>query len=305
MFNTKKLSLSHVLLNVDNRAIFYTEGTCMPLAHTPGFSHPGSEQRARHWQLQRDAGVERLPIGEAAWPQQVLAHCQAFGVATRALAADAPCPVPELSADQRFVLSWEPLFAEVDEALALGHCLKPVLLGPLSFLWLGQARDEGFDRLDLLDQLLPVYGEILQRLSRQGVEWVQIDEPILGLELPLAWRSAFERAYHILQYSPLQKLLACHPSGLEANLGLAAGLPVAGLHIDLLRAPAQLPAVLDRLPAYKVLSLGVLEADSQWCPGKQQVPAQLEHAQQRYGANLWLVQAQSHAQAQLAQGVMA
>jgi 5-methyltetrahydropteroyltriglutamate--homocysteine methyltransferase len=213
--------------------------------------------------------------------------------------------VPELSADQRFVLSWEPLFAEVDEALARGHSVKPVLIGPLSFLWLGQPKGEAFDRLELLERLLPVYGEILQRLSRQGVEWVQIDEPILGLDLPLAWRSAFERAYHILQYSPLHKLLACHPSGLEANLGLAAGLPVAGLHIDLLRAPAQLPAVLDRLPAYKVLSLGVLDADNQWCPDPHQAPAQLEHAQQRYGANLWLAPALSLAHSERGLGQLA
>nr|BFE94600.1 hypothetical protein GCM10020185_51360 [Pseudomonas brassicacearum subsp. brassicacearum] len=97
------------------------------------------------------------------------------------------------------------MFDEVDEAHALGHQVKPVIIGPLTYLWLGKAKGEAFDKLDLLERLLPVYGEILNRLKAQGVEWVQIDEPILTLDLPQAWKSAFERAYHILQYSPLKK----------------------------------------------------------------------------------------------------
>lgn len=112
--------------------------------------------------------------------------------------------VPEFTAGQTFALSWEQLFDEVDEAHALGLRVKPVIIGPLTYLWLGKAKGCDFDKLDLLERLLPVYGEILNRLKTQGVEWVQIDEPILTLDLPLAWRTAFERAYHILQYSPLK-----------------------------------------------------------------------------------------------------
>ena len=85
---------------------------------------------------------------------------------------------------------------------------------------------------------------------------MQIDEPILTLDLPQEWKNAFERAYHILQYSPLKKLLATYFSGLQDNLGLAVGLPVQGLHIDAVRAPDQLLHVLDRLPTYKILSVG-------------------------------------------------
>lgn len=297
----------------------------------PALQQVGRELRARHWQVQRDAGIELLPVGDFAWYDQVLAHSLAFGAIPQrfstarghdgrptldtlfamARGASTCCGgahgdaqhaqeltkwfdtnyhylVPEFTADQRFLLSWEQLFEEVDEALALGHNVKPVLIGPLTYLWLGKAKGEAFDKLDLLERLLPVYGEILSRLSRQGVEWVQIDEPILGLDLPQAWKSAFERAYHILQYSPLKKLLACYFSGLEDNLGLAAGLPVDGLHVDLVRAPGQLPAVLDRLPAYKVLSLGVVNGRNVWRCDLEQAQALLEQAQQRFGANLWV-----------------
>lgn len=291
----------------------------------------GRELRARHWQVQKEAGIELLPVGDFAWYDQVLAHSVAFGAIPERFAAtrgDDGLPtldtvfamargattccgssqgqaqyaqeltkwfdtnyhylVPEFSADQRFLLSWEQLFDEVAEAQALGHAVKPVLIGPLTYLWLGKAKGEGFDKLDLLERLLPVYGEILSRLARQGVEWVQIDEPILCLDLPQAWKSAFERAYHILQYSPLKKLVATYFGALEDNLGLAVSLPVDGLHVDLVRAPEQLPAVLDRLPSYKVLSLGVVNGRNVWRCDLDQALEQLQQARQRFGSNLWV-----------------
>ena len=96
------------------------------------------------------------------------------------------------------------------------------------------------------------------------MEWVQIDEPILALDLPQDWKNAFERAYNLLQREPGKKLIATYFAGLEDNLGLAASLPVDGLHIDLVRAPEQFPTILDRLPAYKVLSLGVVNGRNVW-----------------------------------------
>lgn len=196
--------------------------------------------------------------------------------------------VPEFTRDQRFQLSWEQLFEEVDEATALGHQVKPVIIGPLTYLWLGKAKDGGFDKLELLDRLLPIYGEILGRLAGQGVEWVQIDEPILSLDLPQDWKNAFERAYHSLQYSPLKKLIATYFGGLEDNLGLAVALPVAGLHVDLVRAPEQLPALLDRLPTYKVLSLGVVNGRNVWRCDLEAAHEGLLEAKLRFADNLWV-----------------
>lgn len=172
--------------------------------------------------------------------------------------------VPEFTADQQFVLSWEQLFEEVDEAQALGHTVKPVVIGPLTYLWLGKAKGGDFDKLELLDRLLPLYDQILNRLAAQGVEWVQLDEPILALDLPQDWKNAYERVYNIIQRAPLKKLIATYFGGLEDNLGLAANLPVDGLHIDLVRAPEQYPTILDRLPAYKVLSLGLVNGRNVW-----------------------------------------
>ena len=285
----------------------------------------GRELRAKHWQLQKDAGIDLVPVGDFAWYDQVLTHSLTFGVVPERFAKTGEKPtidtlfamgrgvvesgccggahaqemtkwfdtnyhylVPELTADQEFSLSWEQLFEEVDEALALGHTVKPVVIGPLTWLWLGKVKGEEFNKLDLLDKLLPIYGQIFQRLAAQGVEWVQIDEPILSLDLPQEWKNAFERAYNLLQREPVKKLVATYFAGLEDNLGLAAGLPVDGLHIDLVRAPEQYPTILDRLPAYKVLSLGVVNGRNVWRCDLEKVLETLKHAQERLGDRLWV-----------------
>ncbi|SFU68111.1 5-methyltetrahydropteroyltriglutamate--homocysteine S-methyltransferase [Halomonas korlensis] len=201
--------------------------------------------------------------------------------------------VPELHAGQSFRLASSALFDQVDEALAAGHPVKVTLLGPLTWLWLGKIRDEPpageeFDRLALLEALLPVYGEILTRLAEQGVEWVQLDEPALVQDLPRAWQQAYERAYHVLGGAPVKLLLASVYGGLGDNLGLAVNLPVAGLHIDAVRAPEQLEAVLDRLPAYKVLSAGAIDGRNVWRADLARLRDSLMEARRRLGERLWL-----------------
>ncbi|KQO31192.1 5-methyltetrahydropteroyltriglutamate--homocysteine methyltransferase [Pseudomonas sp. Leaf83] len=294
-----------------------------------GLRAVGQRLRAEHWQLQKDAGIDLLPVGDFAWYDQVLAHSLAFGVIPERFRPAAGKPtldtlfamargavankssgtccggahaqemtkwfdtnyhylVPEFREDQQFALSWEQLFEEVAEAHALGHKVKPVLIGPLTYLWLGKVKGGDFDKLELLESLLPVYGEIFQRLAAQGVEWVQIDEPILVLDLPQEWKNAFERAYNLIQREPCKKLIATYFGGLEDNLGLAANLPVDGLHIDLVRAPEQYPTILDRLPAYKVLSLGVVNGRNVWRCDLEKALEVLRHAHERLGERLWV-----------------
>lgn len=292
----------------------------------------GQQLRASHWQIQKQAGIDLLPVGDFAWYDQVLTHSLTFGViperfrskdnakptlqtlfamARGAVGHDSCCGgahaqemtkwfdtnyhylVPEFSADQQFELSWEQLFEEVDEAIALGHQVRPVVIGPLTYLWLGkikgaESEDKSFDKLELLERLLPLYGEIFQRLAAQGVEWVQIDEPILVLDLPQEWKNAFERAYNLLQKEPLKKLIATYFGGLEDSLGLAAGLPTDGLHIDLVRAPEQYPTILDRLPSYKVLSLGLVNGRNVWRCDLEKALEVVRHAHERLGDRLWL-----------------
>jgi 5-methyltetrahydropteroyltriglutamate--homocysteine methyltransferase len=289
-----------------------------------GLRAVGKALRAQHWQVQKDAGIDLLPVGDFAWYDQVLTHSLTFGVVSErfrphdgklslhtlfAMArgvSDSCCGgahaqemtkwfdtnyhylVPEFSVDQQFKLSWEQLFEEVAEAKALGHNVKPAVIGPLTYLWLGKTKGVDFDKLDLLERLLPLYGQIFQRLAALGVEWVQIDEPILVLDLPQDWKNAFERAYNLLQSEPLKKLVATYFGGLEDNLGVAANLPVDGLHIDLVRAPEQFPTILDRLPAYKILSLGVVNGRNVWRCDLHKALEVLRLAHERLGERLWV-----------------
>ncbi|MBU0919481.1 MULTISPECIES: 5-methyltetrahydropteroyltriglutamate--homocysteine S-methyltransferase [Stutzerimonas] len=292
-----------------------------------GLRQVGRQLRAQHWQAQADAGIQLLPVGDFAWYDQVLTHSLMFGVVPQRFRPADGQPtldtlfamargvtnsccgggqaqemtkwfdtnyhylVPEFSADQEFQLSWSQLFEEVEEAQARGHTIKPVLVGPLTYLWLGKLKGEdaeGFDKLELLERLLPVYGEVLDRLAAQGVEWVQIDEPILALDLPQDWKNAFERAYNLLQRAPLKKLVATYFGGLEDNLSLAAALPVDGLHIDLVRAPEQYPLILDWLPTYKVLSLGLVNGRNVWRCDLEKALEVARHAAERLGDRLWL-----------------
>ncbi|RON75261.1 5-methyltetrahydropteroyltriglutamate--homocysteine S-methyltransferase [Pseudomonas fluorescens] len=289
-----------------------------------GLRDVGRELRKVHWNLQKNAGIDLLPVGDFAWYDQVLTHSLMFGVIperfrphdgkatlhtlfSMARGVSNTCCgeghaqemtkwfdtnyhylVPEFSVDQQFQLGWEQLFEETEEARALGHNVKPVIIGPLTYLWLGKTKGADFDKLDLLDRLLPLYGQIFARLAALGVERVQIDEPILVLDLPQDWKNAFERAYNQIQRDPLKKLLATYFGGLEENLGLAANLPVDGLHIDLVRAPDQYPTILDRLPAYKVLSLGVVNGRNVWRCDLQNALATLRHAHERLGDRLWV-----------------
>ncbi len=196
--------------------------------------------------------------------------------------------VPEFSAHTQFHLASERLFAEVAEAQALGHRAKAVLLGPLSFLWLGKSKTAGFDRFSLLESLLPVYETVLARLKAQGVEWVQIDEPILGLDLPDAWRHAFEPSYWQLARSAPKLLLATYFSPLAENLRLACQLPVAGLHVDAVRAPDELVGVADWLPSHKVLSVGTVDGRNIWRTDLDAALQKLRPVADKHQGELWL-----------------
>ncbi len=283
-----------------------------------------ADLRARHWQQQQAAGMNLLPVNDFSLYDQILDHSlllgaipsrfgdlsghshadAAFCIARGKDAQGRPVAagemtkwfdtnyhfiVPELRREQHFQLGSNKLFDEIRQARSLGHAaIKPVLPGPLTWLWLSKAEDEEFDRLELLDSLLPVYAEILQRIADLGVEWVQMDEPILSLDLPLPWKQAFESAYSRLHSSPAKLLLATYFGPLLDNLHLAARLPVDGLHVDAVRGADEITALADHLPTYKILSLGIIDGRNIWRADLGQLLARLTPLQQRLGERLWL-----------------
>ncbi len=196
--------------------------------------------------------------------------------------------VPEFHRNQNFALSWTQIIDETAEAIKLGYKAKPVLIGPLTYLWLGKEKETNFNRLDLLEKLLPVYKQLLNALAEVGAQWVQIDEPILVLDLPVEWKQAFESVYHRLQHPQLKVLVATYFGALGDNITTAINLPVAGLHIDIVRAPEQLVSVIDRLPAHKILSVGVVDGRNIWRNDLQKSLVNLQLAHERLGERLWI-----------------
>jgi 5-methyltetrahydropteroyltriglutamate--homocysteine methyltransferase len=173
--------------------------------------------------------------------------------------------VPEFHPEQRFRLASTKPIDEYLEAKALGIETRPVLLGPVSFLLLGRATVAHFDPLTLLDRLLPVYVEVLRRLKAAGARYVQMDEPCLVLDLPPGAQQAYEQAYAALSRPEHPALvLTTYFGGLEENLPLALSLPVAAVHLDLVRAPEQLDSALAHLPQDRILSLGLVNGRNVW-----------------------------------------
>ena len=258
----------------------------------------GRELRVRHWQQQKDAGVDYIPVGDFAWYDHVLTTSLMLGnVPARHQSADgqtdldtlfriargrAPTGepaaaaemtkwfntnyhyiVPEFTRGQTFTLAWTQLLDEVDEALALGYQVKPVLLGPVTYLWLGKVKGEVFDRLTLLQDILPVYQQVLAALAERGIDWVQIDEPALSLELPAKWLNAFSEAYQALQ-GHTRLLLTTYFDSISQNLSVIRQLPVQGLHVDLVHGHDDIQCIHKQLPTGWLLSVGVINGRNVW-----------------------------------------
>jgi len=199
--------------------------------------------------------------------------------------------VPEFHKDQQFKLFSTKVIDEFYDAKQLGIITKPVLIGPVSYLLLGKEKQAGFDKIDLLKNLLPVYFDILNKLKRLGAEWIQFDEPFLTFNLTEKEQQAYHETYKQLrkEFPFLKIVLATYFEGLGNNTSLATSLPVDVLHIDLVRAPQQLDEVVTRLPEKTILSLGVVDGRNVWKNDFEQSLAIVEKAKEKLGADrVWI-----------------
>ncbi len=171
--------------------------------------------------------------------------------------------VPEFEKNTRFSLNSSHLLEQIQQTRQIHRQVKPIILGPVTYLWLGKSKDDT-DKLDLLDDLLNTYAQLLHELENTGIEWVQIDEPILVMELALEWKHALRKTYYQLQATPIKLLLTTYFGQLQDNLQLACELPVDGLHLDAITAKDEISKVIDWLPTHKILSLGVINGRNIW-----------------------------------------
>ncbi|QOC22468.1 5-methyltetrahydropteroyltriglutamate--homocysteine S-methyltransferase [Wenzhouxiangella sp. AB-CW3] len=274
----------------------------------------GRELRKRHWSLQAECGLDVIPSNDFSYYDQVLDMIAMLGAIPERFADigdgkdlttyfamargtdQAPAMemtkwfdtnyhyiVPEFCHDQHFSLSSSKAIDEFLEARELGIHTRPVLIGPVSFLLLGKLRDEPCRPLDLLQRLLPVYRELLQRLVAAGADWVQIDEPFLAMDLDESARDAFQQAYDGLAGSGVRLLLATYFEGLRDNRHLACRLPVAGLHLDRIRGNDHLDELAAELHPDQTVSLGVVDGRNIWRSDLDATLELLEQARELLG----------------------
>ncbi|GAA4931504.1 5-methyltetrahydropteroyltriglutamate--homocysteine S-methyltransferase [Mucilaginibacter defluvii] len=266
----------------------------------------GKAIKEENWQTQLDAGINLIPCNDFSFYDQVLDMSLLLGVIPERFApvltevktntetdlyfamargyqqnglditalemtkwfdTNYHYLVPEFTQVQEFRIFSEKPFAEYQQARQyLGNNAKPVLIGPVTYLLLGKEKGSRFERIDLIKKLVPVYVDIINRLKQQGAEWIQIDEPVLALDLSQKEKEAFEYAYKLIsnRVNGVNILVATYFDALHDNTSLAVNLPVAALHIDLVRAPQQLNDVLAQLPESLSLSLGVIDGRNIW-----------------------------------------
>jgi 5-methyltetrahydropteroyltriglutamate--homocysteine methyltransferase len=293
-----------------------------------GLLEVGKVLKLNHWVLQKQLGVKHIPSNDFSFYDHVLDtaamlgavperytwrgpqvdlptyFAMARGAARRPGQADVAAMemtkwfdtnyhyiVPEFTAKQTFSLGSLKPVAEFLEAKAVGIHTRPVLLGPVSFLLLGKAKEPGFDPLSLLDRILPIYESVLHQLDHVGADWIQLDEPMLALDTRDEACHAFTSAYETLSKvsSGLRILVATYFEDLAANLPTAPRLPVAALHLDLVRAPEQLGKILRIIPPGLQLSLGVIDGRNIWKTDLERALNVVEQATAAIGSHRVLI----------------
>ncbi|KAI8357884.1 5-methyltetrahydropteroyltriglutamate-homocysteine S-methyltransferase [Choanephora cucurbitarum] len=258
-----------------------------------------------NWKVQKEQGIEHIPSGEYTLYDRVLDTAHQFSVIPKRYQhikdplqqffamgrglqkpatettekVDVPAQemkkwfdtnyhfiVPEFEPNQEFKLQNPRAVEQYNFAKSLGIETRPVIVGPVSFLYLGKAAEgfDAFDTLSLLPKVLPLYIDLLNQLQSAGAQWVQIDEPALILDLPEHAKNAFAEAYKTIKASvSIKTLVAAYFGRVENNV---AGLipHVDAIHLDLVRAPQELDAVLPLLNNSQVLSLGLVDGRNIW-----------------------------------------
>lgn len=281
----------------------------------------GKRLRLEHWKLQKEAGVDVIPSNDFAFYDHILDHIQLFNAVPERYTKDALEPLdqyfamgrghqkggvdvpslemvkwfdsnyhyvkPTFQDNQSFKLAADPKpVREFLEAKEAGIVTRPVLIGPVSFLALGKAdRGQSVDPISLLEKLLPVYVELLQKLKEAGAETVQIDEPVLVLDLPEKVKAAFKPAYEKLAGGNLPKVvLATYFGDIVHNFDVFPAIQsLYGVHIDLVRNPEQLNAVVEKLGPNQILSAGVVDGRNIWKTNFKRAIETVETAVQKLG----------------------
>jgi len=249
--------------------------------------------RRQTWTSLRDAGLDSVPVNTFSYYDHVLDTAAMLGALPDRVAGiesdldryfaaargnDTVAPlemtkwfdtnyhylVPEISPTTTFALDPSKVLRELEEARALDIPARPVVVGPVTFLLLSKAVGSDAPLLDRLDELVPLYADLLGRLADAGADWVQIDEPALVADRTPGEIAAAKRAYDRL--SALESrpaiLVASYFGSLGDALPAIASTGVEGIAIDLVAGSDPLATVPDLTRKHVVA--GVVDGRNIW-----------------------------------------
>ena len=272
--------------------------------------------RDDNWRRQRAAGLDFLVAGDHSLYDHVLDVAQDLGVFPRGATDHETLAgyfrlargdsgshalemtkwfdtnyhylVPELRADQVFRADPSRLVAEARRGAVIRAPVKVTVVGPLTFLWLSKCRGAAFDRLTLLPALVRAYDDLFQALRREGVEWVQVDEPCLVVEPGEEWIAAYGVALSQWRAPAPRLLLTTYFEAVACDPRRVFAWPFDGIHLDLARAPSQLASWAGQFPGRWVLSAGIVDGRNVWRNDLSRSIAALEPIHGRLGDRLWI-----------------
>lgn len=256
----------------------------------------GKTLRKTHWEIQKEAGLDHIPVGDFSFYDQVLDMTALLGIIpkrynwsgtdvdvdtyfamargndqatamemTKWFNTNYHYIVPEFEDVSNLKLSSEKLFDEIKEAQALGIKARPVILGPVSYAGLGKIKNDSLTTDDVIKAITPLYDQIFEKCAALGVEWIQVDEPLLVTDLDDKTRQIYRETYaHLKKNTDLKLLIATYFESLGNDIDLALSLDCDGLHIDLKRGSEQFDHIIEKLPREKTLSLGLVDGRNIW-----------------------------------------
>jgi 5-methyltetrahydropteroyltriglutamate--homocysteine methyltransferase len=253
--------------------------------------------RLNHLQKQKEKGIDLIPVGDFTFYDQMLDMSVMFGLVPKRFAyqggavplktyfemargaQDAvACEmtkwyntnyhfiVPEYNGTKPMLTENKPLLAYREAKEKLGIKGKPVIIGPYTFLKLSKGYQQKQVPAFILE-IIPLYVQILKELEQEGVEWVQIDEPVLATSVTKDEIETIAYIYKQLHEAApkLRIMLQTYFDSVEWYPEVV-GLPVQGIGLDFVHGKEQNLQSIDTygFPKDKVLGVGLVDGRKIW-----------------------------------------
>lgn len=174
--------------------------------------------------------------------------------------------VPELDDDMELKLRSDAFLEGFRQAYSIGIWTKPVIIGPFTFLKLSCFTGKK-SIFDFADDILLAYKNILKQCMENGVEWLQLDEPYLVMDLTEADIAFFYKLYQPLlgHKGAVKVLLQTYFGDVRDCYQQLCKLPFDGIGLDFIEGKQSARLVASNgFPKDKILFSGLVNGKNIW-----------------------------------------